>query len=343
MAKAPAAPEALLQVRRRGDRRFGRLGSFGSWVATAAILAAGVAASAVWWAHDRPSAEVSAGSPLQLLSIAELLAGHSSDWRLARLRDNPAVMVIEFPGLAEQGAAMNRIAALLEKAGAPRDKVLDDSALARLIAAHGDSAQSFYQGHDYTDRGLARFFAMAHTQSVTLNAAELRLRRELFSAGLLHESGALAPATPLRQQALITFTAVQRDDPSTPVDEAVDEIRRASILRHEASHGRFFTDLAYREHCVRFWRDMLSAEQRENIRVFLAGIGFDRDNEDLMLNEAQALLMHTSDTRAFRADVVGMGDTELRELRARFWQALPAEVADTPQGRQAPAVLGPTR
>lgn len=264
---------------------------------------------------------------LPRLSLSELLAGHSSEWRLARLRENPAVMVIEFPGLAEQGAAMNRLAAFLEKAGAPRDRVLDDSALAALIAGHGDNAQSFYQGHDYTDTGLARFFALARAQSIALSESEQKLRRKLIDAGLLSRD---AEATGQGPQVLITFTAVQPDDPATPIDETIDAERRATVLRHEASHGRFYTSPAYREHCVRLWREVLTERQRESIRSYLAGIGYDRQNEELMLNEAQAFLMNTADVRAFNAAGVGMTEEELAELRKRFWQTLPAESVDHP-------------
>ena len=65
--------------------------------------------------------------------------------------EGTAVMVLQFPNLAEQGAAMNRIAALIEKAGAPRDRVLSDTELHLLITGSGDNAQTFYQG--FTFRG----------------------------------------------------------------------------------------------------------------------------------------------------------------------------------------------
>jgi len=255
------------------------------------------------------------------LSIPELLAGNSRDWRVARLREIGEILVIEFPDLAEQGAAMNRVAALLEKADAPRDRVLSDTELAALIARQGDNAQTFYGGHDYDNAGMARFFRVAMAQRQALNPQEERLRRLLVQAGLLGEGvqGPVANGV----QAVITFTAVHADDPTTPVDETVDERRRASVLRHEYSHGWFYTRPAYREHCRRFWREALTTTQRESIRTFLAKLGYDRGNEELMLNEAQALLMHTPDTRAFDPALVGISPGELAALRRRFWQDAP--------------------
>jgi len=311
----------------------------GPWLWLAVVAALLATAGAAWLLRYDSLTQVAAERSLQQLSVAELLAGHSTSWRLSRLKENPAVMVIEFPGLAEQGAAMNRIAALLEKAAAPRDLVLDDEALSALIARLGDNAQSFYQGHDYTDSGLARFFALAKAQAVSLDPSELRLKRELIAAGLLSELGAAhSEAAGKGPQALITFTAVQPDDPVTPVDETVDAERRASVLTHEASHGRFFTRPAYREHCIHLWREMLSEQQRENIRVYLASIGYDRPNETHMLNEAQAFLMNTADSRAFNAAGIGMTEAELAELRRRFWQTLPPEADGSDKGWWSPTM-----
>lgn len=256
------------------------------------------------------------------LSLPGLLAGHSKDWRVARLQENPAVLVIEFPSLAVQGSAMNRMAALLEKGDAPRDRVLGDAELAALIARAGDNAQTFYQGHDYDSSALARFFNLASRQAQALNSDERRLRALLLEGGWLAEGP--AGLQPAGAQALITFSATQPDDPRTPVDETVDERRRDSVLRHELSHGRYFTDAVYREHCRRFWREALTEAQREAFRRYLAGIGYDRHNEELMLNEAQAFLLHTPDTRAFNAEAVGIAAPLLADLRTRFWRTLPA-------------------
>jgi hypothetical protein len=270
------------------------------------------------------------------LSLSEFLAGSSQDWRVARLQENTAVLVVEFPNLAAQGAAMNRMAALLEKADAPRDRVLDDAALAALIARNGDNSQTFYQGHDYDGIGLSRFYALVDKQSQALTGEEARIRHVLVEHGLLTESP--EGVRPVGAQAVITFTAIQKDDPATPVDETIDERRRESVLRHEISHGRFYTRPAYREHCRRFWRETLTEPQREGFRRYLATLGYDRHDDELMLNEAQAFLLHTPDTRAFNAQGVGIPEDVLAELRTRFWRTLPAEARENDVDTGAAAV-----
>ncbi|KQP35451.1 hypothetical protein ASF44_19090 [Pseudorhodoferax sp. Leaf274] len=246
------------------------------------------------------------------------------DWRIARLQGNAAVLVIEFPGLLSQGQAMNRVAALLEKKGASRDRVLGDAELASLIRASGDNAATFYLGHDYTAEGLARFFSLAQAQGVALAAAELRLRQLLLDTGMLAEGGGGgAPAyRATGPGAVVSFSAVQADDPATTQDESMDERRRASVLRHELSHGDFFTKASYRAHCWRFWRQLDDAE-RASWRRYLRGLGYDDADEELMVNETQALLMHTPDTRDFNAAALGVTPAQLEALRMRFQLSAP--------------------
>lgn len=265
-----------------------------------------------------------APAPLPQLDVAELLRARSSPgspWPLAWLRGNPAVLVLQFPSLAEQGAAMNRIAALMEKAGAPRDRVLSDGDLHSLIARSGDNPQTFYQGHDYVAEQLARFFTLAEAQGQALNVHEMQLRELMLERGLITREGARYRAP--SERAIVTFTATQPDDPKTPQDEAVDERRRESVLLHELSHGRYFTDRAYREHCWRFWRERLTDDERRAWRAFVGKLNYDVGNEDLVVNEMQALLMHTPDARAFNAKVLGVSEAQLADLRTRFTQGMP--------------------
>lgn len=256
-------------------------------------------------------------STLPRLSVDDLLKGRSDDWRVARFQGNPALLVIEFPNLTEQGEAMNRIAALLEKAGAPRDRVLENGELRHFIEKVGDNAQTFFFGHDYEGPGLERFFRLADRQGVQLTPQERRLRQVLLDTGVLSAAkGGAGDRASLR--ALVSFTGVQADDPETPLDEGVDARRRNAVLRHELSHGEFLTNTAYRERCWRFWRERLDERERRMLRRYLVGLGYDGRNEELLVNEIQALLFHTPDKRAFSAEALGVSDAHLEEMRRRF-------------------------
>jgi hypothetical protein len=253
-----------------------------------------------------------------LASVAELLrAPKAQEWRLRRLRDNASILVIEFPQLTEQGYAMNRIAAMFEKRDGSRDHVLTETEMAQLLRRSGDNVATFFQGHDYKGEMLATFFTLAALQHTALNTQETRLRDLLVASAVLQMANA-DTFKPLGAQAVVSFTAVQADDPSTAPDEAVDERRRETVLLHELSHGEVFTNAAYRAHCWGYWRRQLSERERAMFRHYLEGLDYDPRDEELMVNETQAVLMHTPDLRAFNAGRLGVSETELARLRARF-------------------------
>ena len=115
-----------------------------------------------------------------------------------------------------------------------------------MIEASGDTGATFHQGRDYGGKALARFFNLADAagRNVEDEAAAVALDAGVLSRGAPLPGSCRSPGT----QAVISFTAVQPDDASPRADEIVDERRRESVLRHEASRGRFHTRPAHREH-----------------------------------------------------------------------------------------------
>jgi hypothetical protein len=109
-----------------------------------------------------------------------------------------------------------------------------------------------------------------------------------------------------------------------PGDDGIrDAHGRAAILRHEISHGVYFTDPAYAAYVRRFWDTVLDAGERDKFRRFLGGEGYDTANDDLMRNETQAYLVFTPDRRFFSAGAVGLGDAETAALQRKFIEAMP--------------------
>lgn len=259
-----------------------------------------------------------------LASVSELLQGPASArLRWSRFKENPAIVVIEYPNLREQGLAMNRLAAMFEKRAAHRDRVLTEGELDELMRRSGDTIATFYQGHDYPAAKMARFFSLAEAQRVLLNAQEMQLRSLLVEAGLM-KRGASGAFQAVGNQAAVSFTGVQPDDPATAPDELVDSVRREAVLRHELSHGEFFANPAYRAHCMKFWRHVLREPERRMFSAYLKSLDYNPIDEELMANETQALLMHTPDSRAFNAGNLGISESVLAHLRSRFRAGEPA-------------------
>jgi hypothetical protein len=100
----------------------------------------------------------------------------------------------------------------------------------------------------------------------------------------------------------------------------IDASARTTILRHEVSHGVYFTDPAYAAYTTHFWADAMTAGERAAFRRMLGEEGYDTSNEDLMRNEMQAYLVHTPDPRFFSAARMGI---DAISLRRKFVAGMP--------------------
>ncbi|MBL6456905.1 hypothetical protein JMJ55_16330 [Belnapia sp. T6] len=274
--------------------------------ALAVLLGIGAVAGLTWyWTGPTPPPApppVAAPAPapraaIPLVAEADLAALLPERPALVRLAENPRVFLLLFPDLNLQAAALNRVAALVEKAGLPRDRLLDPAELEAAIARSGDTPATWYLGHDYRAADLARFFALAERDRVPLNEAELWVRDQLALAS------AEAGAGPL---ALISAAA-----PGPQMDAAM----RASVLRHEIGHGHYFTLPGFAEHVRQVWREGFSEAERDGFRSFLTREGYDPTNEDLLANEAMAYLLFTPDPRFFSPDQVGLPPAVVERLR----------------------------
>ncbi len=283
----------------------------------AAMLGALGAAAAAWaWIGAAPTPSVppapatpppaSAAAPaVPLLAEAELITLFPDRPSLLRLRENPRVFVLLFPSLAAQGATLNRAAALVEKAGLPRDRLLDGVELAAAIARSGDTPETWYLGHDYRSADLARFFALAERDRVALTEAELWLREQFVTALALAGSG--------------PFAFVSVANPGGQLDAAM----RNAVLRHEIGHGHYFTLPGFAEHVRAVWQNGFTAAERAAYRAFLGREGYDTGNEELMANEAMAYTLFTPDPRLFSPGLVGLPAAAVERLRELLRNGLP--------------------
>jgi hypothetical protein len=241
-----------------------------------------------------------------LMDVPGMLAHRAAVPTMMRLAEETAIFVLDFPSLEEQGAALNRVAALVEKAGLPRDRVLTPAEMAAAIARAGDTPATYYYGHNYRGAELERFFALAARDGLALSPDEAWVEAQFrLARGLLPRD---------REIAVISMAA-----PGPLMDEAA----RASVLRHELSHGFFATRPAYAEHIRRVWREGFTEAEREAFRQFLAREHYDRGNEEVMLDEAQAYLLHTPDPRFFSPAHLGLPAAQVERMRALMRRGAP--------------------
>jgi hypothetical protein len=240
------------------------------------------------------------------MSEAAILAERVSAPTLVRFAPNPRILVIDFPDLRSQGLAFNRIAAFVEKANQPRDRVLTDPELAIAIKADDATVETYYYGHDYRGRDIDRFFATADRQGFSLSPEERAMRALLM------------PAVPRGSEDWAVITI-----PREGSDRFVDAAGRQSLLRHELSHGEYFTDPAYAAFVQSFWHTSMTDADRNAFVGFLTRQGYDPRDEDLIINEMQAHLIHTTDPRFYNARAGGLSHGRLAELRRGFLAAMP--------------------
>ena len=240
------------------------------------------------------------------LTEAQILAQSPAQAQAYRFALQPEVVVIVFASYAAQGDMLNRIAALVEKAGFPRDRILPADELDQRIRAEGGTPETFYYGHDYAAASVLHFFDMLDRSGLPPTPGETVLRRMTADWGW-------QPGT---NGALITLV---KDIGSTMVDPT----GRATILRHELSHGLYFTSPAYAGFVHDFWQHTLTEGERSRFRLFLANDGYDTRIDDLVVNETQAYLMHTPDPKFFNAKAVGIDPARLDLLRGLFLTGMP--------------------
>ena len=246
-----------------------------------------------------------ASSGLSLPSLATeaaILADAGPAMAAYRFVAAPDIFVLRFASLGEQADALNRIAALVERSGYPRDRILPPAELDRRIRAAGETPERVYLGHDYRSADVMRFFALAEQGQLALTPGEARLRRLAADWGW----------TLATRAALVSLP---REDRAAGLDPAA----RATILRHELSHGLYFTDPAYARYVQAFWSGTLIDIERGRFRAFLGSEGYDMQLSDLMMNEMQAYLMHTADARVLQP----IGGRHLRAPAGRIARAVP--------------------
>ncbi|MDT7950934.1 MAG: hypothetical protein RQ966_05450 [Acetobacteraceae bacterium] len=281
--------------------------------AGAVLVVAGLAAGG-WWLLERqpaapaaPPSVAQAYDPIEPASEAAIRAESPAARTVLRFAMNPAVVVIDFPTLAEQGRMFNRLAAWEEKAGVSHDQVPDEPIMAAAIAASGATADTYYYGHDYSGAAVKQFFALAAEEHKALRPEEEDLRR----------IAARAMAEPAGFGAVVT---VVRADAANGVSPQA----RATILHHELSHGEYFTKPAYAAFVKSFWENTLTSDERAAFRSYLAAEGYDPALEDLMRNETQAYLMHTPDPVFFEPGRLAILPGRLAQIRAAFLAGMPA-------------------
>ncbi|MFN3076347.1 MAG: hypothetical protein ABT940_05620 [Alphaproteobacteria bacterium] len=266
------------------------------------------------WAQTQGIEEVT--SP----SIAAVESARTAQLVARQLAANPDILVLDFPTLEQQGLMFNRVVAMIERQGAPRERVLSDQELAELIRSVGRRTATFAFGNDFRVSELVKFYNLAEEGAVELNGEETRLKSFLEAKGYMRRKfGFYNHIHPDR----VILSLPQEAGADGPDRVVITHTTRNAILRHEVAHGEFYANDDYAGYCERFWANVLTDEERKAFRAFLVTKNYDPNNEELMINETQAYLLHTPDPNVFSAAKVKLTQAAVDALRAKFWAGNP--------------------
>lgn len=248
---------------------------------------------------------------------AAILGNKTSGTMVFEYEGRPAITIIDFPTLAEQGRMFNRVVALIERIGAPRGRVMSNEELAQFIRSVGKTEATLAYGNDFLVAELVVFYNLADLGSIQINAEELALRQMLLDRRLMVMRNGFYQAV-VPQAVILSVPQI-----SASGGPAVSDLARRTILSHEISHAEYYTNPLYANFCRRFWRSVMAEGQRAAFRKFLSASSYDPNNEEMMINETQAYLMYTPDPRAFSPRMVGLDEKEISVLRKKFREGFP--------------------
>lgn len=251
-----------------------------------------------------------------------ILADRTSELRVYRYSGNADVLVIDIPTLAEQGRMFNRVVALIERLGAPRDRVMTNEEMTDFIRKIGQTELTFAYGNDFRVSELVVFFNLAEHGRVDLNDEELRLRQFLLDENLVKSPYGFLQVNG-KDRVILSLPQAQMQNAADGRALHITQRARETILRHELSHGEYYANPQYADYCRRFWYTVLGDAERQTFRKFLGGRAYDTRNEEMMINEGQAYLMHTPDPAAFNPQRSGFTQAQIDRMRQQFLDGNP--------------------
>lgn len=180
----------------------------------------------------------------------------------------PGVLIFDTLNYKIQDDFFRRLAFYVEKAGF-KGRLLTDEELGDM---HG------YNAHDYSAESLASFFTKAERENFILSEKEYLLK------DILIKSKVIIPDSSVYKAGNGAVISISRESPG---------YLRQSLTAHEAWHGIFFTDDAFRNAvaAVYYTVDSDTINFLKGYWASQPGLGYDQNDEYLMHNEFMAYLM----------------------------------------------------
>lgn len=258
--------------------------------------------------------------PVKSGDFNTILAAKSGELTIWQYSVNPDIYIFDFPNLTQQGKTFNRATQLIEQFNEAYKRVLSNQEIEEYLVSIRRTQANMAFGNDIRVSNLVLFLNLAENDKVELNPEELMLRDFALSRGLIKVWRKFYQAVQ-PDVVLLSIPQIQEKRANEP---RVSELARRTVFTHEISHGEYYLNQYYAKHCSNFWYRVLTDEQRDVFKVFLAKYNYDLNREDLLVNEMQAYLLFTPDPSSFSAEKLGITDEELGLMRNAFLKGMPA-------------------
>lgn len=190
----------------------------------------------------------------------------------------PNILWTDHRDYGTQSRMFTRLAFFVEKRGY-QGRLLTD---AEVESRHG------WNAHNYRPEGLAEFFNTAEAMDFPLNREELALLEIVAARGLLvkNENGQAGARWLPGRGGILSIS-----------QESFPALRRLLTV-HEAMHGVFYEEPAFRRTAFDYWDSVLSQREREFWQLFFSWMTYDPGDRYLMVNEFQAYLLQQGEANA---------------------------------------------
>ena len=253
--------------------------------------------------------------------LNQIIDSNSSRTEIFQLKEKENIFIINFENLEAQKRTLGRISMMTE------NPLFRDG----KVPSHDDVMKHNGVGHDLQAKDIAKFFNVINNpgeQEVSIWMSEKNFLYFCLEKKIIEikteNKDVFVPCDPPKVVLSLSEEEARLDLKGNLFLNTTTEGRK-NILRHELSHGEYFTNPEYQSYCQSFWQENLNEAERESWRNYLKKNQYDESNKDLMINEMQAHLVHSGPWEFFTSSKLahyGLSKERFEDLYQEFVSGL---------------------
>jgi hypothetical protein len=200
----------------------------------------------------------------------------------------PRILWTKHHSYETQARMFKRLAFFVEKRGYQGSLLTNE----QLRDRHG------WNAHNYRPEGLAEFFNAADDTGFLLNREELLLREIAVRHGLLVAGQPAGEGGVTGGQTRDSARWLPGTGGVLSISEDSFPALKRLLTVHEAMHGVFYEEPAFRRTAYDYWDNEMTQRERDFWQFFFSWMSYDPADRYLMVNEFQAYLLQQGEASA---------------------------------------------